>query len=217
MNRKKILELIEQGEGLTVEFKQRFSSYEKIAKEMIAFANTSGGVILFGIDDDKSIYGVASEKSDTELIKDTAEKYCQPPVGFRIDYIELDNAEILAVEIFESKLKPHRIQDYKTDLDLNGAQVYVRVNDKSVLASKELIKLLQTQSSGKSLTKYAVGPLEKIVFDYTGKHETITVKELSKHANISERRASRTLIKLVRAHLMLIHAKDNGENYFTAV
>lgn len=217
MNRKKILEMIEQGEGLTVEFKQRFSSYEKIAKEMIAFANTSGGVILFGIDDDKSIYGVESEKSDAELIKDTAEKYCQPPVEFRTNYIELDNKEIAAVEIFESKRKPHRIQDYKTGIDLNDAQVYVRINDKSVLASKEMIKLLQTRSSGKSLTKYAVGPLEKIVFAYTDKHETITVKELSKFANISERRASRTLIKLVRANLMLIHTKENGENYFTAV
>ncbi|MBI1936894.1 MAG: ATP-binding protein [Ignavibacteriales bacterium] len=216
MNRKKILELIEQGEGLNVEFKQRFSSYEKIAKEMIAFANTSGGFILFGIDDDKSIYGVESEKSDTELINDTAEKYCQPPVEFNINYIELDNKEILAVEIFESEFKPHRIQDYKTNLDLNSAQVYVRINDKSVLASKEMIKLLQTQSSGKSLTKYAVGALEKIVFDYTDKHETITVKELSKYAIVSERRASRTLIKLVRANLMLIHTKDNGENYFTA-
>jgi predicted transcriptional regulator len=78
-----------------------------------------------------------------------------------------------------------------------------------------MIKLMQTQSSGISLKKYEVGKSEKFVFDYLDKHETITVKELSKLANISERRASRTLIKLVRANLLFIHVKDNGESYFT--
>lgn len=215
MNRKRIFELIEQGEGVCVEFKQRFSSYEKIAKEMIAFANTRGGCILLGIDDDKSVYGLESEKADIELVIETAEKYCEPPVDFRVESVEIEKKDILIIEIFESKKKPHRIQDYKTDLDLNSANVYVRINDKSVWASKEMIKLMQTQSSGKSLKNYLIGTNEKIVFAYLDNHETITVKELSKHANISERRASRTLIKLVRANLLLIHTKDNGENYFT--
>jgi predicted HTH transcriptional regulator len=182
---------------------------------MIAFANTRGGFILFGVDDDKSIYGIESEKSDLELIKTTAEKYCEPPVDFKIDFFEIKKNEILVVEIPESHNKPHRIQDYKSNLDLNTANVYVRVNDKSVLASKEMIKLLQTRPSGKALTNYVVGSNEKIVFNYLDENETITVKELSRIANISERRASRTLIKLVRADLLYIHVKDNGENYFS--
>lgn len=215
MNRKKVLELIEEGESVHVEFKQRFSTYEKIAKELIAFANTDGGYLLLGIDDNKSIYGIESEKSDYELIKETAEKYCEPPIEFKTYLFEIENKEIMVVQIEESKRKPHRIQDYKKHLDINTAQVYLRVNDKSVLASKEMIKILQTQSSEKSLINYAIGTNEKIVFDYLDKHERITVKELSRIANISERRASRTLIKLVRANILFIHVKDNGESYFT--
>ncbi len=215
MDRKKVFDLIEGGEGLNVEFKQRFSSYEKMAKEMIAFANTRGGFIFIGVDDDKSLYGIESEKSDLELIKETAEKYCEPPVMYKIQFYEIKKKEILLIEIPESKIKPHRIQDYKPELDLNTSNVYVRINDKSVLASKEMVKLLQTQSAGKSLRNYSVGTNEKIVFAYLDKFETITVKELSKHANISDRRASRTLIKLVRANLLLIHTKDNGESFFT--
>lgn len=215
MNRKKVFELIDKGEGLSIEFKQRFSSYEKIAKEMMAFANTSGGYLLIGVDDDKSIYGIETEKSDVELIKETAEKYCEPPVNISCEVIDLGKKEILIAHIPESNSKPHRLQDYESNLDLNTAQVYIRVNDKSVAASKEMIKLLQTQSNGKSLINYVVGSSEKIVFDFLDNHEKITVKELSNHANISERRASRTLIKLVRANLLFIHVKDNGENYFT--
>lgn len=215
MNHKKVLELIEEKEGVHVEFKQRFSSHEKIAKELIAFANTSGGYLLIGIDDDASVYGIASEKSDTELIRETAEKYCEPPIDYGISFHEIKHKEVLVVEVLESKIKPHRLQDFNKTLDLNTAQVYVRINDKSVLASKEMIKLMQTTSSGKSLVNYNVGKIEKSVFEFLDKNELITVKELSKHCNISERRASRTLIKLVRANIILIHVKDNGENYFT--
>ena len=216
LSRIKILELINDGENLTVEFKQRFSSFEKTAKEMIAFANTRGGSILIGVDDDKSIYGIASEKSDIDLVKESAEKYCTPPVNYKIETVEIDCKDILIIEVAESKTKPYRIQDYKNNLELNNAQVYIRINDKSVLASKEMIKILQTQSSGTSLKNYFVGNLERIVFEYLEKHERVTVKELSKHANISERRASRTLIKLVRANILFIHLKDNGESYFTS-
>ena len=215
LTRKKLLEMIDKGESLTTEFKQRFTTYEKMAKEMIAFANTRGGYIFLGVDDDKSIYGIESEKSDLELVKETAEKYCEPAVNYQLECMQVKQKDVLVIEILESSNKPHRIQDYQKELNLNSAQVYVRVNDKSVLASKEMIKLLQTQTTNKSLVNYVVGSQERIVFNYLDDKEAITVKELSKCANISERRASRTLIKLVRANLLLIHQKDNGESYFT--
>ena len=80
MTRRQLLKLIEEGEGLTVEFKQRFSTHEKIAKEILALANTKGGYILFGVNDDHSICGVESEKGEAELIKFTAENYCEPKI-----------------------------------------------------------------------------------------------------------------------------------------
>ncbi len=215
MKRKTVFEMIEKGESLTVEFKQRFSSHEKIAKELIAFANTRGGFLFIGIDDDKSVYGIDGEKADAGLVIETAEKYCVPPVKYELHDFEIDKKEILIVEVFESDVKPHRMQDYLAELDLNTAAVYVRVNDKSVPAGKEMIKILQAQTRGAGLTNYVISKDEKIVFDYLDKNETITVQELSKYGNISYRRASRTLIKLVRANLVLIHQKENGESFFT--
>ncbi|MFA7420181.1 MAG: ATP-binding protein [Melioribacteraceae bacterium] len=215
ISRKKVLEMIDSGEGLNVEYKQRFSSHEKIAKEIIAFANTRGGFLLIGVDDNRKIYGIAGEKGDNDLIREVAEKYCEPKVDINLECMNIEKKDILVVEIPESNNKPHRIQDYKTSLDLNTASVYVRVNDKSVLASKEMIKILQTNARGKSLEHYEVGSSEKAVFVFLDKNEKITVKELGKLANISDRRASRTLIKLVRANILLIHTKDNGESYFT--
>lgn len=217
MKRKQLVKLIEDGENLNVEFKQRFSDHEKIAKEIIAFANTNGGVIIFGINDNGKIYGVESEKEITELLNETNLNYCEPPVEIKLSYIELKNNEIVVAEIPTSNQKPHRIQDYKSQLSLSEAQVYIRVNDKSIPASKEMIKLLQTKATERKLEKYSIGKNEKIVFEYLSENDFITSKQLSKLANLSSRRASRTLINLVRANILAIHTKDNGEEYFSNI
>ncbi len=216
MKRKELLELIEEGESLTCEFKRKFSTYEKIAKEMIAFANTNGGVILFGVDDDKEIIGVESEKTEAMLIEETANNYCEPPLAYKIEFIDVRGKEVVIVSISESENKPHRIQDYENNFDITKAVVCIRVNDKSVQASKEMIRIMRAESSNMKLKKYSIGPNEKNVFDYLGKNEFITVKILSDLINISTRRASRTLVKMVRANLLIIHTKENGEEYFTS-
>ncbi len=216
MKPRELLELIEEGESLTCEFKRKFSTTEKIVREMIAFANTKGGYLIIGVDDDKEIFGVESEKAEAELIYDAAKNFCEPPLDVSIDYVEVKGKEVVVVEVFESQNKPHRIQDYLNELDVNKSVVTIRVNDKSVQASKEMIRLLKSQSSELSLKKYSIGPNEKAVFEFLNKYERITVKEFSNYVNISERRASRTLVKLVRANLLFLHTKDNGEEFFTS-
>ena len=216
MNRRHLLELIEEGENLQCEFKRHFTTPEKIAREMIAFANTKGGYVIFGVDDDKEVVGVDSEKSESEMIKDAAENFCEPRLVYSIDFIELYGKEVVVASIPESDNKPHRLQDYENEFDINKAVVLVRVNDKSVQASKEMVRILRANSANLALKKYQIGQTEKMVFEYLSKYERISVKELSNLVNISERRASRTLVKMVRANLLLIHTKDNGEEFFTA-
>ncbi len=216
MSPKELQQLIEIGENLKVEFKQRFSTHVKIAKELIAFANTSGGRLIIGVDDDGSLYGVQSEKGEAELVKETVTDFCEPEIKYNIDFIELHGKEIVVVDVPESDSKPHRIKDYKTLLDLNTAEVFIRVADKSVPASKEMIKILQANAKRVPMKNYNFGKTEEIVFDMLRHKESVTVRDLSEQANISRRRASRTLIKLVRINLLNIHTKDNGEDFFTS-
>lgn len=216
MKPKEVLALIEEGEGIKVEFKQRFSDYEKMAKELIAFANSHGGFLIVGIDDDKSIKGVESEKSEADLLIECAEKYCEPPVEYKLHFVEIKHRELVIIEVFESIKKPHRLQDYLKEIDINTAKVFIRVNDKSIPASKEMIKILQANTKSANLKNYVINNDEKKVFDFLQLKDTISVKELSEQANISNRRASRTLIKLVRAGLLNIHQKDNGESFFSS-
>ncbi|MDX1699626.1 MAG: ATP-binding protein [Melioribacteraceae bacterium] len=216
MNYKQLIKLIEEGENLRIEFKQKFSEYDKIAKEIIAFANTEGGTIIFGVTDKGRVLGVESEKEIAELVKETIRDYCQPSVDYDLHYIRIKDKEVVALEIHESKNKPHRIKDFKEKFILNEAQVFIRVRDKSVPASKEMIKLMQNRSLESSLKNYSIGKNEKLVFNYLSSHDYITAKEFSKIANLSSRRASRTLINLVRADILAIHTKENGENFYSS-
>ncbi|KAB2850425.1 MAG: ATP-binding protein, partial [Ignavibacterium sp.] len=78
MKYRELLDLIEEGENIQCEFKREFSTPEKIARGLMAFANTKGGFMLFGVDDDKKIVGVESEKETAELVVNTAKNLCEP-------------------------------------------------------------------------------------------------------------------------------------------
>src|SRR5713101_5756264 len=59
MNAEELIRILKQGEGPNVEFKQDFpKQVDEIAKEMSAFANSGGGVILMGVADDGSLPGI---------------------------------------------------------------------------------------------------------------------------------------------------------------
>lgn len=216
MKRKFLLELIENGEGLNCEFKLHFTTHEKIAKEMMAFANTKGGYLIFGVDDNKNLIGVQSEKSEASLIDEAAKNYCVPQLDYKVHYFPHNDKEIVVVEIPESINKPHRLNDYSKEIDINNSVVPIRVNDKSVNASKEMIRVLKSNCNGKGLEKYKIGEIEKGVFNLLKQQERITVSDLCGLMNISYRRASRTLVNMVRAGLLFIHIKDNGEEFFTS-
>lgn len=206
-------ELIEGGENDRVEFKRKFSSPVKIAKEMIAFANSKGGSILFGIDDDKSVVGVESEKGELELIATAAKFYCEPEIDFDTDIMLLKRKDIVVVNIEESRTKPHRLV---TDDESGEQKVYVRLNDKSILASKETVKILRNSNHDSPPVKISIGLIEKALFEYLSANEKITVKGFKKLVNISERRASRTLVNLVKAKVVRHHYFGN-EDFFTLI
>ena len=207
--------LIEGGENSHVEFKRKFSEPEKIAKEMIAFANSKGGSILFGVDDDKSVYGVESEKGEIELISMAAKFFCEPEIKFTTEIEHIYRKDVVIINIPESRTKPHRlIENGKEDADPN--KVYVRFNDKSVLASKETIRVLKKSNPDSPPQIINLTDKEKALLEYLGKHERITMHEFKIMMNISNRRASRILVNLVRASLIRQHSMEK-EDFFTLI
>ncbi|MEA1883748.1 MAG: ATP-binding protein, partial [Thermotogota bacterium] len=57
-----IKEKIKRGENRYLEFKESLPSSQKIAKTVIAFANSAGGDILIGVNDERKVIGVADDE-----------------------------------------------------------------------------------------------------------------------------------------------------------
>src|SRR5436309_12819901 len=99
MDFKDVKRLIEEGEGFDIEFQRKVSTPEKIARALIAFANTKGGHILFGVDDDGSIVGVESEKSEVEMIRQAGLFNCSPEIEPFIDIVAFDGEDVIVAYV----------------------------------------------------------------------------------------------------------------------
>ncbi|MFP4390818.1 MAG: helix-turn-helix domain-containing protein, partial [Desulfococcaceae bacterium] len=53
-----IQDILHRPEGKTLEFKRDFSSPKPVLKTLVAFANSAGGFLVLGVDDDRRIVGV---------------------------------------------------------------------------------------------------------------------------------------------------------------
>jgi predicted HTH transcriptional regulator len=214
MHLTELYELIESGENDKTEFKRKFSAEDKIAKELIAFANSKGGKILFGVDDDGTVVGVESEKGEIELVDMAARFYCEPPVKYNSEIIHIFGKDVVIINIDESKTKPHRLlENGKPE---NSEKVYIRHNDKNILASKITIKVLKNSNPDSPPQIINIGDKEKFLIDYLEKHERITQEGFKKLLNLSNRRSGRILINLVRAGLIRQHTSETND-YFTKI
>jgi len=213
MNYKDIQVLLEEGEGFEVEFKRKVSTPVKVARTLIAFANTKGGTILFGVDDDRTVVGVGSEKEEIEMIRTAGGIHCEPPIEPDIEVVSYKGKDVIAVMVSESDAKPHALT-LESDDAPEGTNVFIRVNDKTVEASKEVVRILEAESPDAPPLRIAIGDSERRLFDHLDAHERITVQGYADLVNISHRRASRSLIQLVRAGVLRIHTHEK-EDYFT--
>ena len=67
-DQKKIDDLLEQGESRSVEFKSKKAHAESIAKGMVAFSNSQGGVLLIGVSDKGEVEGLSGDNNYEEWV-----------------------------------------------------------------------------------------------------------------------------------------------------
>jgi predicted HTH transcriptional regulator len=204
-----IKKLIFDGEGVTLDFKKTITSCEKIARTMASFANNKGGRLLIGVADDGTIKGVKSEDEERYMITKAAQLFARPALEPVFEEIYVDDKLVLVVEIKESATKPH----YALAED-GKWWVYVRVRDKSVLASKIVVDVLKRAADDKGvLIEYSTK--EKALLEYLDKMERINVKEYCDLLKLSRRNAQRILVNMVLSGVIRIHTTEK-EEYYTA-
>jgi ATP-dependent DNA helicase RecG len=106
-----LLRLIRGGEDTYLELKVRLSNSERITQGIVALANTNGGTIVFGVNDQLRIEGVANPEWVQEELARICRDEIVPPIIPLIDTIAFDSGKRVVALDVEPKRKPYRTRE----------------------------------------------------------------------------------------------------------
>lgn len=137
MNRTELMEIIRNGENSGVEFKRDDVQPVDLAKEIVAFLNFQGGIILLGIDDDGTIRGTTRQNLE-EWVMNICRDKVKPEVIPYYEKVEIEG-KVIAVCTFSQGLYVHHRWHNQ------HRYYYIRVGSTSREASPEELQRLFQQ------------------------------------------------------------------------
>ena len=140
-------------------------------KSVSAFANTSGGILIFGISDDGKIIGVTDPEGDAEKISEIIKSRLDPIPEFTLRFCEEEAKRLVVLDICKGEETPYY---YSGDGVL---EAYIRVGNESVKATSTELKRLvlrgkntsyDSQISSYKAEDYAFSKLKERYKKWTG-------------------------------------------------
>jgi predicted HTH transcriptional regulator len=136
-------QLLLQPEGKTLEFKRDLSSPRNVLKTLVAFANSAGGRLVIGVDDDRRAVGVVDPLDEEERICNLIADSIAPRLVPNVELLSLGDCTLLAVEVFPSSARPHYLKAQGPEQG-----VYVRLGSSSRQAGPDLVAELRRSAQG---------------------------------------------------------------------
>lgn len=132
------------GENVTTEFKRQYT--DEIKKTIIAFANTRGGEVLIGVDDDGSIVGVTDTDGTMLRVTNAARDAIKPDVMGFISCEEriADGKQIVAISVQKGTASPY----YLATKGIRPEGVFVRQGSSTVPATESAILKMIKETGG---------------------------------------------------------------------
>lgn len=209
MTLQEINKLAQQGEGLKIEFKKKAAFPDKIVKEMIAMANTEGGYLLIGVDDDGTVSGQRFIEEEVFVMQKAIRELIKPELAYGLDVVKLNPKKGVAVfSIPQSLDRPHFI------MENNRKKAYIRVADRSIQASREMWEILRRGKQTKDMV-FTYGEKETILMKALAKQEKVTLREFQHLAKLPRFLASKTLVRLVLANVIQIVPQEKEDYYLS--
>ncbi len=190
-----IKKLIAEGEHQLLDFKFEIADFRKIARTLVAFANTDGGRLLVGVKDNGAIAGIRSEE-ELFMVEGAARMYCHPEVPFKIKEWEVEGKRVLEVIIQPGMEKPYLAMGEDGDW-----LAYVRQADQNFRANAVQIRLWKfMQGNRNALVKFT--DKEKFLLEYLLKNPGITLSKFRRSAFITRNRAEYILVNLLMLEII---------------
>lgn len=182
-------EVLAQPEGKTLEFKRDLSSPEGVLRTVVAFANTSGGTLLIGVEDrSRSVLGVREPLAMEERLASLLSDNIVPRLVPDLEILPWRNTHLLAVQVHPSSSRPHRLKREGPD-----SGVYVRVGSTNRRADRELEEELRRFARGEAYDEGAMPELDSEAIDFRAASESFApVRKL--------RRSDLRTLRLLTSH-----------------
>ena len=143
MTETELLKLIAAGESETVEFKREMDRAERLARETVALANRQGGIVLIGVDDDRTVHGVTLQPGYEEWVANVGAQTIDPPLRLTCVERTLQGKSVLAVHVPRGPHKPYCVREGE-----HRCIVYIRHGATSRPATREEIGGLYQEGGG---------------------------------------------------------------------
>ena len=142
LNEQELLQIISGGETSKVQLKERLPHPDSFAHELIAFSNSRGGMVIFGVNDKTAELNGLSFTEIQQLnqqVVNIASQKVYPPVYVTTDTISVKGCNIVVVSIEEGISKPYK--------DSNGT-IYVKngADKRKVTSNDEIARLLGSRN-----------------------------------------------------------------------
>jgi len=202
-----LYKFIQQGEHQQQDFKFCISDSKKIAKSLVAFANTDGGRLLVGVKDNGNIAGVRSDE-EYYMIEGAATIYSKPKIEFTTKQWLVEGKSVLQIDVAASSKRPHFAKDE------NGKWIaYVRKDDENILANRILVEVWEKEKSSKGIY-ISYSDDEKFLVDYLVENDSITLSKFVRQGMVSRRKAIDILSSFVLMKIINLSVSE-GKTTFT--
>ncbi len=160
--------LVRQPEGKTLEFKRDLSSPDGAIRTVIAFANTSGGTLVIGVDDvSRSVTGVDDPLGVEERLANLVSDRIAPTLIPDIEIIPWRKTHVIIVHVYPSPTRPHHLRTLGPD-----EGVFVRVGSTNRRADAALIEEIRRYARNESFDEQPMPELDPEAIDFRAASES---------------------------------------------
>lgn len=202
----RLYKLIEEGEHQQQDFKFCINDSKKIAKSLVAFANTDGGRLLIGVKDNGKVAGIRTEE-EYYMIESAAKIYSNPPVEFITKQWHAEGKTVLEINVSPSISKPHLAYD-----ESGKWLAYIRVRDENVLAHKIQLIIWEKEKSPRGIY-FTYSDDEKFLIDYLMENKEISLSKFIRKAHISRRKAEEILSNFIIMKVIKLQTAREGTKF----
>ena len=141
-----LLERIALGEHTRQQFKRHFNSPDALAAELAAFANSGGGTLLIGVDDDGTITGLSAAdiRHLNQMLSNAISQHVRPPIHPLTENVKTHDGLVMVVTVPNGLAKPYL--DHQGRIWVKQGRIWVKqgADKRHVTAREEMQRMFQS-------------------------------------------------------------------------